>query len=147
MCKRFITTVTWIWNFNIQSTYNLRFRFKLILRLRNALCIFWDGITNHNHPGLVSSTGIRCARAWICNYIHSSIWDVITHPCPNFNGILKELPLKLRHGWISTRHCFVWSWLWTHALKSMLVYIMYVGKSDLWFLFRLRWRRYWCCAV
>ena len=27
------------------------------------------------------------------------LWDVITHPCPNFNGSLAKLPLKLGHGW------------------------------------------------
>ena len=29
-----------------------------------------------------------------------SIWDVITHPCPDFNGGADKLPLKLRHGWL-----------------------------------------------
>ena len=26
-------------------------------------------------------------RAWMINWIHSFMWDVITYPCPNFNNI------------------------------------------------------------
>ena len=39
--------------------------------------------------------------------IHSQIlWDVITHPCPNVNGGLANLPLKLGHGWLNSSHFF-----------------------------------------
>ena len=31
-------------------------------------------------------------------------WDRIIHQCLMFNGILAELPLKLRHGWVITSH-------------------------------------------
>ena len=39
-----------------------------------------------------ASTGVR---AWMSKYIHIKQWDVITDPCPNFNGSLVKLPLKL----------------------------------------------------
>ena len=29
------------------------------------------------------------------NNICIELWDVITHPCPNFNGNLAKLPMKL----------------------------------------------------
>ena len=38
------------------------------------------------------------------NHIYSFIWNVITHPCPNFNGSLTKSPLKLRHVWVITSH-------------------------------------------
>ena len=37
--------------------------------------------------------------AWICNHIHSFLWDIITHPCPTF--------LKLEHEWIIS-HNVMW---------------------------------------
>ena len=45
----------------------------------------------------ISSTSIQI-KAWRSNYNQ----DVITHPCPHFNGGLVKLPLKLGHGWITT---------------------------------------------
>ena len=36
--------------------------------------------------------------AWIGSYIYSFIWDVVTHPCRNFNGGLPKPPLKLGMG-------------------------------------------------
>ena len=41
------------------------------------------------------------------NHIYSFIWNVITHPCPNFNGSLTKSPLKLRHVWVITSHFYV----------------------------------------
>ena len=35
---------------------------------------------------------------WISNYIHIWIWDVITHPCPNFNGSLTAIEVRV---WMS----------------------------------------------
>ena len=37
---------------------------------------------------------------------HSVRWDVITHPCSNWNGGLAKPP-KVRHEWVSISHCFV----------------------------------------
>ena len=42
--------------------------------------------------------------AWICNCIHIKLWDIITHPCPYFNGGLIKPPLKLAHGWVISSH-------------------------------------------
>ena len=38
------------------------------------------------------------------NNIHHFLWDIITHPCPNFNGGLVKPPLMLGHGWLITSH-------------------------------------------
>ena len=37
-------------------------------------------------------------RPLITNHVHSFQWNVITHPCPNFNGGLVKPPLMLRYG-------------------------------------------------
>ena len=42
----------------------------------------------------------------LSNYIRVKQWDIITHPCPNFNGGLVKPPLKLGHGWLITSRCF-----------------------------------------
>ena len=52
--------------------------------------------------------------AWISDYIHSFQWDVITHPCSNFNGGLAKPPLKLGHGWVITSHRNYCVWLLIH---------------------------------
>ena len=31
-------------------------------------------------------TWFNWVKEWICNHIHYFLWNVITHPCPNFNG-------------------------------------------------------------
>ena len=43
-------------------------------------------------------------KTWISNNIRRDLWDVITHPCLNFNGGFAEPPLKLGHGWEVTSH-------------------------------------------
>ena len=35
-------------------------------------------------------------RAWISNHIHTKQWDVVTHPCHNFNGRLDQSTLSNR---------------------------------------------------
>ena len=52
----------------------------------------------------------------ISNYVIMKGWDLITHPCPNFNGCLVKPPLKLRPGWLITFHIKQWVWLLMHAL-------------------------------
>ena len=34
------------------------------------------------------------------NYMYTKVYDVITHPCPNFNCGLAKPPLKLGQGWV-----------------------------------------------
>ena len=47
-------------------------------------------------------------RSWngpgasLSNYKHVKLLDVFSHPCPNINGGLTKLPLKLRHEWVNT---------------------------------------------
>ena len=54
------------------------------------------------------SHGLTGLRAWITNYINHFVGDVITHPCHKFNGGYTKWPLKFRHGWVITSHCFIW---------------------------------------
>ena len=39
---------------------------------------------------------------WVVNYIHYEGFDVITHPCPNFNGSFTkhDITLKLGQEWV-----------------------------------------------
>ena len=46
-------------------------------------------------------------RWWISNYI-SYMWDVITHPCPNYNCSFVKPPLKLGQGWVIKPLNFMW---------------------------------------
>ena len=40
-------------------------------------------------------------REWMSNYIHSFIFDVIIHPCPNFEGgLTNETAVEVR-AWLS----------------------------------------------
>ena len=61
-------------------------------------------------------------RAWISNYIHVKHWAVIICPCPNFDGGLVKLLLKLGHGWVITSHRKQWTWLLIHAQISVDYY-------------------------
>ena len=51
--------------------------------------------------------------AWISNYIHSTLWDVNTRPCPKFNGGLVKPPLKLGHRGVMAYNNFM--------LKTILI--------------------------
>ena len=55
--------------------------------------------------------------AWTTDNIHTTLWDVITHTCPNFNDGLAKLPLKLRHGWVITFH-------WKLLMGSNYLYVV-----------------------
>ena len=37
---------------------------------------------------------------WISNHIHIKLWDVITQPCPNYNGCLTKPIVELVLGWV-----------------------------------------------
>ena len=60
-----------------------------------------SSINIHCHPGPLLLTQNRKVSilidARISYYIHAKQWDVITHPCPNLNGILVYPPLPLEH--------------------------------------------------
>ena len=43
-------------------------------------------------------------RTCISNDIFTQQWNAIPHPCPNPNGSLTQLLLKLVHGWVITPH-------------------------------------------
>ena len=36
---------------------------------------------------------LKRIMAWIRNYFHNLLWDIITHPCPYLNGSLTHWPL------------------------------------------------------
>ena len=62
--------------------------------------IFLNRIVRGRYPySSDCSTGIW-AIVWSIDYIHVKQWDVITHPCPNFNGGLVRQPLMSGHGWV-----------------------------------------------
>ena len=42
--------------------------------------------------------------AWISNYIHRKLRDVIIHPCPNFNSNLAKPQLKWGYRWVISTH-------------------------------------------
>ena len=55
----------------------------------------------------INQTSIRI-RTWINEYILLKQWNIITHPCPNFSGVLVKPPLKLGHGWVIISHIKQW---------------------------------------
>ena len=66
-----------------------------------SLCTTWPRWCLHVH-------GLTVIRTWISNNILSFLWDVITHPGPDFNGGLTKRfsggstkpPCNLGHGWV-----------------------------------------------
>ena len=60
---------------------------------RNSRCVALVDILSFNT--LKPEHGYTKIKKWFSNYFHGFIWDVITHPCPNFNGGLIKPPLKL----------------------------------------------------
>ena len=56
------------------------------------------------------------------------MWDIITHPCLDFNSGLTKPSLKIGHGWVISSHCFTWMWLLIHAQIAMLVYLILVNE-------------------
>ena len=75
----------------------------------------YKGTSLYSHLGPLLQTKIR---AWFCNYILSFLWDVITHPCHNFNSGLSKPPLsglakphlKLWQGWVYCITFFLTHW-------------------------------------
>ena len=49
---------------------------------------------------VVCETATILSRPQCVNYAGAFIWDVIIHPCPNFN----ENTINVRHGWIIAFH-------------------------------------------
>ena len=47
---------------------------------------------------LYQQISIEITDAWLSNHFNCLAWDVITHPCPKFNGGLTKPPLNLGHG-------------------------------------------------
>ena len=41
-------------------------------------------------------------RARMTNYIYCFLWDIIIHPCPDFNSGLNKISFRLGKGWIIT---------------------------------------------
>ena len=46
--------------------------------------------------------GLTTTRAWMSNYSHWFMWNVIAHPCPNVNGGLGKPPLRFGYGTVIT---------------------------------------------
>ena len=62
--------------------------------------------------------------------------DVITYLCFNFNCDLSKTLLKLEHGWVIIRHCFIKLQLLIHDPESPVVCIISVNKRGPWNLAR-----------
>ena len=73
--------------------------------------------------------------AWISNYIHYKVWDEITYPFPNFNGVTVEV-----WEWISNFiPCFLSMWFLIHA-----GIILKGATGDVSMIYLMAWR-YWVC--
>ena len=68
----------------------------------NRLCIHNLDIRTRAH--FTNTHRLPKISTCISTYTHCSIWDAITHPCPNFNGGLFKPPLKFVHGWVIASH-------------------------------------------
>ena len=58
-------------------------------------------------PGLLSLKRFAksASRLGMDKWLHGrKWWGVITHPCPNFNGVFVKPQLKSEHGWVITSH-------------------------------------------
>ena len=51
----------------------------------------------------------------LSNYNQAYLWDVMTHPCPNFHCDSTKPTLKLGHGCVITSHCSTWMWFHIHT--------------------------------
>ena len=60
-------------------------------------------------------------RSWISDYIHGSLWDVISYPCLNFNGGLVKPPLNFEHGWEIASHVVVTTYPCLNLTLTMYV--------------------------
>ena len=91
---------------------------RYVLLSQYLFAVEWQG--QGNNYCCLSRLALTVIGAWISlNNIHTFLWDVITHPCPNFNGSLVKLPLKLGHGWVITSHIKLWMLLCIHVLISV----------------------------
>ena len=67
----------------------------------------------------ISSTSISI-WSWTSNHINIKQWDVINHPCPDFNLVYFNWPmLNLGHGWLIITQTKPCSWLFIHAIISV----------------------------
>ena len=88
-------------------------------------CFLDSGCEQNQHPpDMLPIRVIRSTRfpatgmTGMSNYININQWNVITYPCTNFNGGLKQRPLKLGHGRVITSHIKPWIALIIHSLIS-----------------------------
>ena len=59
-------------------------------------------------PAQMASYAENVSIWWRHHDIGDFMWDVTTHPCPNFNDGLIKPPMELGHGWIITYYRFIW---------------------------------------
>ena len=67
-------------------------------------------------------------RAWISNYINGFLWDVITHPFPDFKGSL----CKLGYESVITSHPFRWKYLthWGRVMHICVDNLAVIGSDN-----------------
>ena len=91
-------------------------------------CVFYP---LHGHLVLweISWTSIEI-MTWISNHIYVKQWDVLTPPCPNLNGGLVRLPLKLGHGWVIASQRKHWIYLLNYA-NYLLQFLLTKGAPNI----------------
>ena len=57
---------------------------------------------------------------WLRQCIDLEIWNVVIRLCPNFNGSLAKIPLRLGHEWVIISSKSYGMWLCIHAVMSAM---------------------------
>ena len=99
--KTWIHLLQTLKQFSMIRLKNESLRSNSISYIRMSLCI--------SFPDLKKD--MEDSKAWISNYNHIKLWDVITHPCPKFNSSLAKEPLKLGHGWVIKPYSYGYDYL------------------------------------
>ena len=104
-----------------------------------------ESLTRLCRTGYLYTNLVVWISAWMNNYIHYFIWDVITYQCPNFIVSLWEPALKLCYVRIIASHNCMWTLslidalnsiiaIWRNSIKQILTVLHYVGfgSHPLW---------------
>ena len=107
------------WNKSFKDFLNQHVKTKR----NNHVCIFagqTEYLTRLCCTGYLYTNLVVWINAWINNYIHYFIWDVITYQCPNFIVSLREPALKLCYVRVIASHNCMWTLSLIDALNSII---------------------------
>ena len=86
-------------------------------RTKTSLCVTVTFLINTQT--ITSKKSMNMAiKTWLSNYIHAKQWDVITHPCPNFNV---EVTARVWCNYIPHKTMGVIIYPFTNLIYTMLV--------------------------